>query len=102
MQDVGGSKSVWVGKLTRREFRERRLQGELSVCLIPVAATEQHLEHLAMEHDYRSCLYVAEQIALRLTPHVAVAPLMHVGISEHHMKHPGTLTASPGLSLIHI
>ncbi len=64
MQDAGGSKSVWVGKLTRREFRERRLQGELSVCLIPVAATEQHLEHLAMEHDYRSCLYVAEQIAL--------------------------------------
>ena len=96
MQDAGGSKSVWVGKLTRREFRERRLQGELSVCLIPVAATEQHLEHLAMEHDYRSCLYVAEQIALRLTPHVALAPLMHVGISEHHMKHPGTLTASPG------
>lgn len=96
MNDPGGVNSVWIGKLTRREFRERRGRGELSVCMIPVAATEQHLEHLAMEHDYRSCLYVAEQIALRLSPNVAVAPLMHVGISEHHMKHPGTLTASPG------
>ena len=85
-----------LGKLTRREFRERMAGGELQLAIIPVAATEQHLEHLAMEHDYRSCLFVAEQIALRLAPDVSVAPLMNVGISEHHMKHPGTLTASPG------
>ncbi len=87
---------VILGKLTRREFRERMETGSLKACLIPTAATEQHLEHLAMEHDYRSCLHVAVSVAERLNPGVLVAPVMHVGISEHHMRHVGTLTALPG------
>ena len=41
-------------KHTRREFRERMQSGELKACIIPTAATEQHLEHLAMEHDWAS------------------------------------------------
>ena len=88
--------SVWLPKLTRREFRERMDGGELKACIIPVAATEQHLEHLAMEHDWRSVTIVAERIAARLKPAVLVAPSMMIGISEHHMRHRGTLTAMPG------
>ena len=42
---------VLLTKHTRREFRERMQSGELKACIIPVAATEQHLEHLSMEHD---------------------------------------------------
>ena len=38
---------ILLGKLTRREFRERMASGELAGCLIPVAAIEQHLEHMA-------------------------------------------------------
>ena len=87
---------VLLGKLTRREFRERMKSGELKCCIIPVAAIEQHLEHLAMEHDWRSVNLVAEQVAQRLSPHVIVAQGLMAGISEHHMKHPGTLTLSPG------
>jgi creatinine amidohydrolase len=87
---------VLLHKHTRREFRERMKAGELKACIIPVAATEQHLEHLAMEHDWRSCLHVATAIAERLKPGVIVAPSMQIGISEHHMKHPGTLSALPG------
>lgn len=89
-------RSVLLGKLTRREFRERMQSGELHACIIPVAATEQHLEHLAMEHDHRSCLLIAEQVAQRLSPSVIVAPSMNIGISEHHMRHAGTLSALPG------
>ena len=74
-------RSVLLGKLTRREFRERMQSGELHACIIPVAATEQHLEHLAMEHDHRSCLLIAEQVAQRLNPSVIVAPSMNIGIS---------------------
>lgn len=88
--------AVSIGKMTRREFRERMQNGELQVCIIPVAATEQHLEHLAMEHDHRSCTLIAESIAKALSPHVAVAPFSPIGISEHHMRHPGTMSASPG------
>ena len=87
---------VLLHKHTRREFRERMQRGELKACIIPVAATEQHLEHLSMEHDWRSCLHISTQVAEQLAPHVIVAPGMNVGISEHHMRHIGTLSAMPG------
>ncbi len=83
-------------KHTRREFRERMQAGELKACIIPVAATEQHLEHLAMEHDWRSCMLISTEVARQLDPQVLVAPVMNIGISEHHMRHIGTLTALPG------
>ena len=92
----GDSQRVLLHKHTRREFRERMQAGELQACIIPVAATEQHLEHLAMEHDWRSCLHIASEVARRLAPNVIVAPSMNIGISEHHMRHIGTLSALPG------
>lgn len=90
------SQPVVLGQLTRREFRERMDSGELRAAILPVAATEQHLEHLAMEHDWRSVMHIATAVADKLAPQVLVAPAMSIGISEHHTKHPGTLTASPG------
>jgi creatinine amidohydrolase len=95
--------SLLLHKHTRREFRERMQSGELRACIIPVAATEQHLEHLAMEHDWRSVLHISLAVARKLKPHVIVAPAMNIGISEHHMRHPGTLTAMPGswLGVLH-
>ena len=92
----GPGQSIWLHKLTRREFRQRMQSGELKCCIIPVAATEQHLEHLAMEHDWRSVLHISELVAARLAPQVLVAPSMNIGISEHHMRHIGTLTSLPG------
>src|SRR5580698_8280492 len=90
-------------KHTRREFRERMQAGELQGCIIPVAATEQHLEHLAMEHDWRSVLHISAEVARKLLPRVVVAPAMNIGISEHHMRHIGTLSAMPGswLGVLH-
>ena len=74
--------------------------GELAGCLIPVAAIEQHLEHMAMEHDWRSVSLVTRAVAKRLAPKVLVAEGWMCGISEHHMRHPGTLTLRPGTFLI--
>lgn len=87
---------VLLRKHTRREFRERMNAGELKACIIPVAAVEQHLEHLAMEHDWRSACHVATAVAQRLRPQVIVAEGIMAGISEHHMRHPGTLSLRPG------
>ena len=87
---------VLLNKLTRREFRERMRSGELKVAILPVAAIEQHLEHLAIEHDWRSVNEVALEVAERLEPKVLVAQGLMAGISEHHMRHPGTLTLKPG------
>ncbi len=92
--------SAWVlGDLSRREFREGMAQGQWKACILPVAAIEQHLEHLAMEHDWRSASLVARRVAERLQPRVLVAEAIMVGISEHHMRHPGTLTLKPGTFL---
>lgn len=91
-----GSDRHQLPKHSRREFRERMQSGELQACIIPVAATEQHLEHLSMEHDWRSVNHIAVEVAQKLDPQVIVAPSMNIGISEHHMRHIGTLTAMPG------
>lgn len=94
---------VLLRKHTRREFRERMQSGELKAVIIPVAAIEQHLEHLAMEHDWRSAKLVAEKVAKQLSPHVVVAEGLMAGISEHHMKHPGTLSLTPAtfIAVVH-
>src|SRR5437667_105627 len=90
---------VLLRRLTRREFRLRMDSGELKACILPVAAIEQHLEHLAMEHDWRSVCHVAEAVAGRLRPGVLVAEGLMCGISEHHMRHRGTLSLQPGTFL---
>lgn len=87
---------IFLGRLTRREFRQRMEAGELAACILPVAAVEQHLEHLAMEHDWRSAREIASRVAVRLAPRVLVAEGLLAGISEHHMRHPGTLSLKPG------
>ncbi len=88
-----------LGKMTRREFADRMARQELRACIIPVAAIEQHLNHLAMEHDWRSVNVVASEVAGRLAPNVVVAQGVMAGISEHHMNHAGTLTLRPATFL---
>ncbi|MED5277507.1 MAG: creatininase family protein, partial [Verrucomicrobiota bacterium] len=56
-------------------------------------------EHMAMEHDWRSVGLVTRAVAERLAPRVLVTEGLMCGISEHHMRHPGTLTLSPGTFL---
>ncbi len=90
---------VLLGKLTRRQFRERMDQGHLACCIIPVGAIEQHLEHLCMEHDWRSVNHVAVAVAQRLQPQVVVTQGLMAGISEHHMTHKGTLSLRPATFL---
>jgi creatinine amidohydrolase len=91
---------VQLGKLTRREFRHRMGSGELRAVILPIAAIEQHLEHMAMEHDWRSAQHIAIKVAERLAPQVLVAEPLQIGISEHHMSHPGTLTLQPGTMMM--
>ncbi|NKB68160.1 MAG: creatininase family protein [Candidatus Latescibacteria bacterium] len=91
-----GERNVMVGKFTRREFRQATEEGRFKAAIVATGATEQHLEHLPMEHDIATCQHVAQEAALSLYPQVVVAVPTIVGISEHHMIHPGSLTAKPG------
>ena len=85
-----------LGKLTRREFREARAAGHYQAAIIPTGSIEQHLEHLAMEYDIRAASHIADQVAQQLYPQVITTVPLRVGISEHHMIHPGSMTAKPG------
>ena len=87
---------VFIGDLTRREFREALAEGRFRTAIIPTGSIEQHLEHLAMEHDIRMATHVSEQVARQLYPQVIVTLPIRAGISEHHMMHQGTVTAKPG------
>ena len=87
---------VFIGDLTRREFREALAAGQFQTAIIPTGSIEQHLEHLAMEHDIRMATHIAEQVARQLYPQVIVTLPIRAGISEHHMMHQGTVTAKPG------
>lgn len=86
---------VRLWKLTRRHVRERLEQGLIKGAILPTGSTEQHNEHLAMEHDTASAAHVAHQAALQLYPQVVVATPLSVGISEHWMEFPGTLSLRP-------
>ena len=86
---------VFMGDLTRREFREALAEGKFQTAIIPTGSIEQHLEHLAMEHDIRMATHVAEQAARQLYPQVIVTLPIRAGISEHHMRHQGTVSAKP-------
>src|SRR4029079_14045049 len=90
---------VLLRKHTRREFRERMQASELKACINPVAAIEQHAQPRAVEHDWRSPCHVAIAVAERLRPQILVAEGLMTGVSEHHMRHPGTLSLRPGTFL---
>lgn len=89
-------REVMLGRMTRREFREALAAGSFRTAIVATGSIEQHLEHLAMDYDISAATWVAEQAALRLYPQVTVAVPVSFGISEHHMQHPGTVTAKPG------
>ncbi len=65
------------------------------VVVIPVGSCEQHGPALALETDTVRAVGLAAILAERLSPRLLVAPALPVGVSEHHMGFPGTLTLSP-------
>lgn len=61
--------------------------------IIPVGSIEQHGKHLPLCTDIQGVLEECKLIAQKAD--VLVAPVMWVGVSEHHMGFPGTMTISP-------
>ena len=87
---ITGEVRLW--KLTRKMIREHLRDGHFKAAILPTGSTEQHNEHLAIEHDTASAYHVAWQAALQLYPQAVVATPIPVGISEHWMEWPGTLS----------
>ena len=61
--------------------------------IIPVGSIEQHGKHLPLCTDIQGVIEECKLIAQKTD--VLVAPVIWVGVSEHHMGFPGTMTISP-------
>ncbi|MDP6113128.1 MAG: creatininase family protein [Planctomycetota bacterium] len=88
-------KSVLLWENQRRYIREAFNAGTLKGAIVPTGSTEQHNEHLAMEHDTASALSVSKLAAEKLFPEAIVTTPIALGVAEHWMHHKGTLTLRP-------
>src|SRR5262245_42434262 len=64
------------------------------VGVIPIGSTEQHGPHLPLDVDMRITSAMCEAAAVGVSDEVgvAIAPPLQVGVSEHHMRFPGTVS----------
>ncbi|MGE3311152.1 MAG: creatininase family protein [Limisphaerales bacterium] len=63
--------------------------------VIPVAAMEQHGQHLPLYTDSHLLGEIVRRLDTVLGSRVVVAPLQWLGNSDHHLDFPGTLSAAP-------
>ena len=60
--------------------------------ILPVAATEQHGDHLPIATDRMIVDHFCREIESRMSDGQLILPTLQVGCSEHHMAFPGSLT----------
>ena len=65
-----------------------------TVAVLPLAAIEQHGDHLPVMTDTAITAELARRIELALPETVAVLPVLWAGSSHHHLGFPGTLSIS--------
>ena len=86
-------KSVLLEELSWREIGQAMEDGCRTV-LVCAASNEQHGPHLAENTDYIFGLEMCRAVAQELGD-ALVAPVIRPGLSQHHMRHPGSLTLRP-------
>ena len=96
MSGSGTSQEVVLDRMTRGEVKQALDAGHFRAAIVPTGSIEQHLEHLALEHDIRSSSEIALLVARSMYPDVLVTAPVRIGMSEQHLVHPGSLSAKPG------
>ena len=79
-------------EMTAPEIRE--IARDTTLILAPIAACEQHGDHLPVSTDTILVNAVADGVEKALPNQVVLLPVMWLGASEHHLPFGGTLTAS--------
>jgi creatinine amidohydrolase len=79
-------------ELTAPEIRA--LPRDEVLVVAPIAACEQHADHLPVFTDAILCGAVADRLEAALPDRVLLLPLLWLGASEHHLPFGGTLTAT--------
>jgi len=79
--------------MTWREAESALARAELAV--LPTGSIEQHGPHMALETDIAVGQALAERLAEDLGELAVLCPRIDYGLSEHHMRFPGTITLRP-------
>jgi creatinine amidohydrolase len=83
-------------KVLWEEFRRTQFKAAVkadAVVIIPVAAVEQHADHLPVNTDTNICFAIAKSAAQEIEEFpVLVLPPIWMGYSPHHLKYPGTIS----------
>lgn len=92
-------RKLYWADLTSAEFRA--LDPQKTIAVLPVAAIEQHGPHLAVSTDATLGEGMIAELVNRLPDDVSILimPMMSVGKSNEHARHPGTLTFSAETAL---
>lgn len=64
-----------------------------TLCVIPIAAVEQHGPHMPTGTDTIICTAVAAALEARLPDQILLTPTLWLGASSHHLRLGGTLDA---------
>ncbi len=80
--------------LSRLTWPEVEALDREMVVLIPTGSLEQHGPHLPLFTDSLLATAVAEGVEAKLKAKVLLTPTLWLGASGHHLKFPGSLSAS--------
>jgi creatinine amidohydrolase len=88
--------SYRLGELTWEEAREALREADFVV--LPTGSFEQHGLHLPLLTDSIRAEHLSEEVAKRAWESgikILLLPVLYYGVSEHHMRFPGTVTLRP-------
>lgn len=83
-------KRLVLAEMTSPELADYLKSVELAI--IPTGSQEQHGPNLTFTTDADRSYEISKLLAERLFPRVLLCPSFNYGISQHHMKFPGTIT----------
>ncbi len=81
---------LYLPDLTWPEVKEALPQ--IKMAIIPVGSTEQHGPHGRFQTDYAAAREFSLRLGQELYPNALVTTPVPIGISEHHIHFPGTLS----------
>jgi creatinine amidohydrolase len=80
-------------EMTWPDAKEALARAELAI--VPVGSFEQHGPYMTFESDAARAWGLGKMLAERLYPRVILAPTVTFGVSQDHMRFPGTITLRP-------
>ena len=90
MSSSNQPKVLYLPDLTWPEVKDALHQ--IKMAIIPVGSTEQHGPHGRFQTDYAAAREFSLRLGQELYPSALVTTPVAIGISEHHIHFPGTLS----------